>query len=410
MQFTVPIGELAAGEITATAAADKLDLSVRHIKRLKKIFRQKGKDGLIHGARGITGCRKTDKDMEDKIVSVIRTNYCDFGPTLAWEKLHEAHDISLSDETVRAIMTRNGLWTPKRRRRGEYFAWRERRAAYGELVQFDGSYHDWLEGRNPEIPEACLLAAIDDATGKIVLAVFGVNESVTAVFAFWREYAMANGLPKEIYLDKFSTYKINHKLAVDNIEAATQFKRAMDTLGTRLIFANTPQAKGRVERLFQTLQDRLIKEMRLEDIRSLEAANKFLKEKFIPQYNLRFAVTPRSPSNCHRALDISTALRLKSIFAKQYTRGINSDFTVRFHSGYFQLGEVQPITVFRTDKVTIEERIDDSIHIKCKGRYLNFHKLPRRPQRVKRPPLILTTHPSSRRPANDHPWRQRFLT
>jgi transposase len=405
LRLTV-IEELIEGRINGTTAANKLNLSVRQVKRLKAKFKEKGHDGLIHAGRGRTGVRKINISLENTIVKIIKEKYYDFGPTMAWEKLREVHRIALSNETIRSIMIRNSIWKGRKRKRGQYFSWRERRSSYGELQQFDGSYHNWFEGRNSLIPEACLLTSIDDATGKITQAIMGVNESVTAVFSFWMEYIKIHGIPTEIYLDKFSTYKINHPEAVDNAELMTQFKRAVKQLGINLIFANTPQAKGRVERLFKTLQDRLIKEMRLADINTIEEVNIFLKDKFIPWYNGRYAVIPKSETDCHRKLDISTALKLKSIFAKHYVRGINNDFTIQYKSKWYQLKEIQPTTVFKTDKVLIEEWLDNIIKIKYKGYYLNFFLLPEKPLKVKSSPIILTEHKSNWIPPKDHPWRQ----
>lgn len=405
LRLTV-IEELIEGKINGTTAANKLHLSVRHIKRLKKQCMEEGRDSLIHRARGRRGVRKTDTNMENKIVEIIRKKYHDFGPTLAWEKLQAVYNITLSDETIRNIMIRNNIWSPKKRRRSQYFTWRDRRSSYGELQQFDGSYHNWFEGRNPTLPEACLLASIDDATGKITEAVMGANESVKAVFSFWWEYINQNGIPAEIYLDKFSTYKINHPKATDNLELMTQFRRAMRQLGTHLIFANTPQAKGRVERLFETLQDRLVKEMRLANINTIEEANVFLTKTFVPWFNSRYAVIPKSREDSHRRLDISLGLKLKSIFAKHYIRGINNDFTIRYRSNYYQLKEIQPTTVFKTDKVLIEERLDSTIKIKYKNHYLNFFLLPDKPLRVTKSPVVLTEHKSNWIPPKDHPWRQ----
>lgn len=287
LRLTV-IEELTDGKINVPTAAMKLSLSVRQVKRLKKKFRQYGYDSLIHGLRGRIGFRKTNIKVENMIVQIIKEKYHDFGPLMAWEKLTAIHNIAIGRETVRQIMVRNGIWKSNKRKRGQYFSWRDRRAAYGELEQFDGSYHDWFEGRNPLLPETCLLAAIDDATGRLTKAVIGENESVTAVFAFWKEYVEEIGIPIELYVDKFSTYKINHPKATDNKEFMTQFKRAMRSLETNLIFANSPQGKGRVERLFGTLQDRLVKEMRLANINTIQAANVFLKETFIPWFNNRY--------------------------------------------------------------------------------------------------------------------------
>jgi len=376
------------------------------LKLKPKKFITYGHDFLIHGLRGKPGLRKTDVSVEDKVVSIIKEKYYDFGPTMAWEKLTELHGIALSDETVRAIMIRHSIWKSKKRKRSEYHAWRDRRSAYGELQQFDGSYHDWFEGRNPALPEACLLASIDDATGRLTKVIMGENESADAVFGFWRGYVEEVGIPVELYVDKFSTYKINHPAATDNQELMTQFKRAMRSLNAHLIFASSAEAKGRVERLFQTLQDRLVKEMRLAGINTIEAANVFLKETFIPWFNSRYAVIPKSNQDCHRKLDTLTAKKLDNIFSKHYVRGINNDFTVQFKNRFYQLEQIQPTTVFKTDKVLIEERLDDTIKIKYKDRYLNFFQLPERPKKIKLNPVILTTHKSNYIPPIDHPWRQ----
>lgn len=402
----IVIEELVEAKISSSTAASKLNLSVRHVKRLRKTFKAVGHDSLIHGLRGRIGLRKTDAQLENRIVQIIKERYYDFGPLLVWEKITAVHNITIGRETVRAIMIRNNIWNSKKRKRGEYFCWRDRREAYGELEQFDGSYHDWFEGRNPSLPETCLLAAVDDATGKITKAALGVNESVVAVFTFWKEYIKEKGIPKELYLDKFSTYKINHKKATDNEELMTQFKRAMKTLGTNLIPAHSPQAKGRIERLFGTLQDRLVKEMRLADINTIEEANIFLKRKFIPWFNNRYAVIPKSDQDCHRRLDMSTAHKLDSVFSRHYVRGINNDFTVYYKGKFYQLDEIQPTTVFKTDKVLIEERSDNTVRIKYKNCYLNFFLLPERPKKVRANPVVLTTHKSNYIPPKNHPWRQ----
>lgn len=407
LRLTV-IEELIDGKINGTTAAIKLNLSVRQVKRLKKRFKKQGVEALIHKARGRLGTRRTCVNLENKIVQIIKDKYYDFGPLMAWEKIKYVYQINIGRETIRQIMIRHNIWQSKKRKRGQYFCWRDRRSSYGELQQFDGSYHNWFEGRNPDIPETCLLASIDDATGKITQAVMGVNESVAVVFSFWMEYIKTHGIPSEIYLDKFSTYKINHKEAVDNKDLMTQFGRATKELGINLISANSPQAKGRVEKLFKTLQDRLVKEMRLAKINTIEEANIFLKETFVPWYNCRYAVIPKSNNNCHKIPDISTAQKLKSIFAKHYTRGINNDFTIQYKSKWYQLKEIQPTTIFKTEKVLIEERLDKTIKIKYKNHYLNYFELPDKPLKVKSRPVVLTEHKSNWIPPKDHPWRQSF--
>lgn len=402
------ISKLVNGEVDATEASKMVGLSVRQVKRLKATYLKNGKNGLIHQARGKPGTRRTDKAIEDKIIATIKRDYHDFGPLLANEKLQQNHGIHLDTETIRQMMIRAKIWTPKKRKRPEYHCWRERRAGYGQMQQFDGSYHDWFESRNSEIPEACLLLSMDDATGKITQAVFEDNEGVEAVFRFWKQYIEEHGIPCEIYMDKFSTYKINHVQAVDNFELMTQFQRATKELDIRLIHANSPQAKGRVERSFQTLQDRLVKELRLQNISTKEEANVFLKEVFIPYFNSTFSIRPRTQTDMHRPVEVIKP-KLEEIFSRQSGRSINTDFTIRFKNNWYQLKEIQPTTVFKADKVIMEERLDGTIHIKCNGHYLNAFVLPERPKKMKTNPLILTPHKSNWKPAPDHPWRTNIL-
>jgi hypothetical protein len=214
------------------------------------------------------------------------------------------------------------------------------------MEQFDGSYHHWFENRYcdelGDSIEVCLLASIDDATGRITRAQFTKNEGVVAVFEFWKEYILDIGKPLSIYLDKFSTYKINHKAAVDNYEFMTQFQRAMLDLGINLISAHSPEAKGRVERLFLTLQDRLVKEMRLANISTPEEGNRFLKEVFLPKFNSRFAVVPLREGDVHKKLSEIDIKNLNRIFSVQSTRRINNDFTIQFKNHWYQLTELQP--------------------------------------------------------------------
>jgi len=398
--------ELINGKINGTDAAKKMGVSVRQVKRLKLIYLQKGSEGLIHQSRGKLGSHRTPKNMKKQILRIIRREYIDFGPLLATEKLREIHGISLNPETIRQMMIKAGIWKAKPKRKVEYHCWRERKAGYGELQQFDGSYHDWFEGRNPNLPEACLLASIDDATGKITRAQFAHNEGVIAVFRFWREYIITHGIPISIYLDKFSTYKINHPQAVDNHELMTQFQRAAKELDIELISAHSPQAKGRIERLFKTLQDRLIKELRLQNISTIEEANTFLKSTFIPWFNKRFVVKPRSTVNMHRIVPENIRKELPGIFSQQFQRSINNDFTIRFKNNWYQLKEVQSTTVYKTDRVIMEERLDGAVYIKCKDEYLKAFVLPEQPKKIKTNPLLLTTHKLNWKPAKDHPWRQ----
>ena len=268
-------------EIKGIEAAEMLNLTARHIRRLKKNVAENGMQGLVHGGRGKPSKRKiADKEVE-KIKKLIHKHYHDFGPTFTTEKLEENHKIKRDPKTIRVIMIEEQLWKPKKKKKFEYRAWRQRRTAFGELEQYDGSYEYWFEDRGPK---CCLLAAIDDANGEITYAKFDQHEDVEPTFKFWEEYIEKNGKPHEIYVDKFSTYSMNHKVAKENMDTLTQFQRVMSELNVGVINAHSSQAKGRVERLFKTLQDRLIKELRLNNISTIKEANEFLEKVFIPKF------------------------------------------------------------------------------------------------------------------------------
>src|SRR3990167_5211580 len=251
------IGKALSRQITNGQASRMLGMSVRQIQRLKKDVREQGEKAVIHKLKGKTSNHHINQYIKKEVLMVVKEYYHDFKPGFATEKLTERHGARISDETMRLWMTEEGLWKPHKQKKITFRSWRPRKESFGELEQFDGSYHDWFEGRyqdgNGDPIETCLLAAIDDATGSITHALFTKNEGVAAVFQFWLSYIRRHGKPLAIYLDKFSTYKINHKTALDNKGLMTQFERATKDLGILLISAHSPQAKGRVERLFLTL-------------------------------------------------------------------------------------------------------------------------------------------------------------
>jgi len=397
------INNLIHGKINGTQAAKQLDLSIRQTKRLKARVSKEGIKGIIHKLRGTQGNNKLDEKIVEKAIVFIKEKYSDFGPTFAQEKLAEINKLKIGVSTVRKIMIDEKLFTPRHRKKNkEYREWRERKAAYGEMGQFDGSYHDWFEGR---APECCLLANIDDATGKVTLK-FDRNESIGCVFDFWKRYIEEKGKPIAIYLDKYSTYKINHPSATDNKQLMTQFQRAMDCLGINVINAHSPQAKGRVERLFETLQDRLVKELRLRNISTIKEANKFLKEEYENIFNSKFSVVPKSKANLHSELTKIEKRNIDSIFAVHSKRLVRNDFTIQFKNQWIQLNEIQPLTVYKKDKVTMEERLDGSLHLGLRGKYLDYEMLPQRPQKVKVLLPALTVSKSAWKPAENHPWRR----
>ena len=397
-------------QITNGEAAGKLRLSVRQLQRLKVGVQRYGVSAVVHKLKGGTGNHHIDEELKKKLIEEIKLKYLDFKPKFATEKLKEEYPVEVTSQTIRVWMTEEGIWKAHPQKKPEYHAWRERREYYGELEQFDGSYHHWFEGRlldelgNPK--EVCLLASVDDATGKITRAYFDFNEGVVPVFTFWKEYVEHLGKPTGIYLDKFSTYKINHKLAVDNSELMTQFQKAMKILDIEVISANSPQAKGRVERLFGTLQDRLVKELRLANISSITEGNRFLKEVFVPKFNNRFSVTPTREGNVHRALTKSEQSNLKSIFSIKSIRRVNFDYTIQFKNHFYQLEEIQPTTIRPKEQILVEEWLNGTIHFKFKGYDLKYFLLPEKPKKIFRQPAIITNHPLNWKPPPNHPWRQ----
>lgn len=376
-------------EINGTQAAQLLGLTTRQVRNLKRQVRRGGVRALIHRGRGRPSNHRLPDAERKEIVRLLHARYPDFGPTFAAEQLAERHGITHDPKTVRAIQVAEGLWTPRRgKARSEHRQWRQRKAALGELVQFDGSYHDWLEGRGG-LGETCLLAAIDDATGTVPQASLVPHEGVVPVFGFWRGYVERLGVPRAIYLDRFSTYQMPQAVARENPDLKTQFQRAMTELRCDVIFARSPQAKGRVERLFGTLQDRLVKELRLEGIATIAAANRFLADVFLPQFNARFAVAPASQANLHRPLTARERNSLDAIFARQETRVVRNDWTVAYGNRWYQLTRQQPVTVCRQDVVTVEERLDGTILFRLRGKYLNATVLPARPHKVSNLPWVL---------------------
>lgn len=405
------INNVLSQKITNGQAATMLGITSRQIQRIKKKVRGEGSVAVVHQLKGKQSNHHIDDAIKEKALEVIQEKYADFKPTFATEKLEENHDIIVSYQTTRRWMTKEGLWKPRRQKKPAYRSWRPRKEYYGELQQFDGSYHMWFENRFIDADgssiEVCLLASIDDAAGKITKAVFAKNEGVHAVFAFWKEYCEGLGKPISIYLDKFSTYKINHKAAVDNNELITQFERAMRTLSVELITAHSPEAKGRVERLFQTLQDRLVKEMRLGGITTPEEGNRFLENVFLPKFNNKFSVIPAKEGDIHRVLLKEEKEQIQHIFSIRETRRVNLDFTIQFKNNWYQLTEIQPTTVRPFQVVFMETWLDHTIHIILKDHELTYLLLPEKPkkQRIKQP-IILTTHTLNYKPPPGHPWRQ----
>jgi len=392
-------------ELNGSEAAEMLGLTVRHVRRLKRKVDKNGIKGLIHGNRGKPSNRRMPDNEKSKIADLIREHYSDFGPLLATEKLAERHKINRDKSTVRSIMIKEGIWTPKAKKKETHREWRQRKACKGEMIQYDGSYDHWFEDRGGEV---CLLASIDDADSN-VRARFDEHEGVEPTFNFWRGYIEHYGKPNSIYVDKFSTYSMNHKLAKENPDTLTQFERAMKELNIGIIHAHSPQAKGRVEKLFKTLQDRLTKELRLNGISTIKEANEFLEKVFLPKFNAKFMVEPRSKANLHKKLNEQEKNKLDPIFSRQYRRVVGNDFTVSHKKNCYQLEKIQPTTIYKQDIVIVEEQIGQAIRFRLRGKYLNYKLLPEKPKKInssKNNLQWVIPRSTAHIPPANHPWRQ----
>jgi hypothetical protein len=300
----------------------------------------------------------------------VKREYRDFGPTLAHEKLLENHGISFSVETLRQEMIKEGVWKTKQKKKGNIYLLRERRAEEGELVQIDGSPHNWFEQRAPECD---LLVYIDDATGKLLWLKFVKSESTESYFKATKEYLEIHGRPLSFYTDKHSVFRVNttkvDSASIQDSNGETQFGRAMRELDIELIFANTPQAKGRVERVNQTLQNRLVKEMRLLGIDSMEKGNKYLP-KFVEKFNRKFGVVARDNKNAHRP--ILKEQNLEEILCLKQTRVISKRLTIQYKNKEYKVNlEPGYEYTMRRAKVVVIEKMDGEVRIEYRGKKLN---------------------------------------
>lgn len=388
--------------LTQKEAARLLGLSVRQIKRLWQAYRQAGARGLVSGRRGKASNNRLDAGVVQQALDLIKEKYRDFGPTLVHEKLTEVHHIRFSRESVRRIMIEAGIWKPKRAKQPSVHQMRERRACLGELVQIDGSDHAWFEDRGPK---CTLLVYIDDATGQLMELWFVPNETFFAYGEATRHYLERYGKPLAFYSDRHGIFRVNQARPLGLSSGLTQFGRAMHDLDIQLICANSPQAKGRIERANKTLQDRLVKELRLHGISDIETANAFLPE-FREDYNRRFAVMPRSNHNAHRTL--LKADHLDLILSHQETRTLSKNLTVQFKHIVYQIQSKRPGYALRKAKVTVCEKAQGEVTILYNNKplsYTVFHKSPRQADVVDSKSLdrhIKT--PTS--PAANHPWRR----
>ena len=399
---------LSRKQMSQQEAGKLLDLSTRQIKRLLKAYREKGAAGLVSKQRGRKSNNRLAEDVKKRTLNLLRTKYKGFGPTLAHEKLVEKEKLKLSDESVRKLMIEEGIWKAHKAKKMAVHQLRERRACFGELVQIDGSPHDWFEGR----AEPCvLLVFIDDATGKLGQLRFVESESFFSYCQAAEGYFRRWGKPMAFYSDKNSIFRVNVP-SISAGEALTQFGRAMQELDIEILCANTPQAKGRVERIIQTLQDRLPKEMRLCSISSMAEGNVYLPE-FMQELNQRFAVDPRSSVNAHRPLTAKDDLA--RILTWQETRTLSKNLTLQFQKTVYQIQTPRPSYALRNAQVTVCVNDQEEITILYHGKALLhsiYKQQAKQAEVVSAKQLDLALQPKRLppKPAPDHPWRRGFAT
>jgi nicotinamide riboside kinase len=390
------IQEAISKHITQKTAADVLALSQRQIRRLTKRVRLEGDRGIVHRARGRPSNHKIPERLKIKVIHLYKKKYPDFGPTLAVEKLSELDKIKLSKETLRGWLIREGLWIRQRKAR-PHRHWRPRSECLGQMVQLDGSHHDWLEARGPKLVFMCY---IDDATNNVFARFYDYEGTFPAMDSFKR-YIKHYGIPQAIYVDKHTTYKSTKKQTLEeqleNKQAVSQFERALDELGVRVIHANSPQAKGRVERVLRTFQDRLIKEMRLKDIKTKDQANEFLKG-YLPAYNRRFSLIPQNKTNLHQP--IPKGIDLDKIFSIRTKVTLRNDLTIRYNRKLYQI--INMPKGARTKVVFVEERLNGKMYVCYNGFNLSYKPIDIKPLKPKEPPKPRKIY----RPPLEHPWKK----
>ncbi|WP_425613684.1 ISNCY family transposase [Anatilimnocola sp. NA78] len=389
-------------QLTLVQAGELLAVSYRQAKRLWARYQREGDAGLVHGLRGGASNHQSDADWRARVLARYGERYGDYGPTLAAECL-ATEGLLVGVETLRRWLLAAGLWSRQRRSK-VHRRRRARREQFGELVQMDGSHHDWFEGRRAW---AVLMVMIDDATSR-VSARFYEEETLAAAFEMVQRYAQERGLPRALYVDRASIYRSDREPTaaeiIAEIEPQTQFGRAMQSLDVRLILANSPQAKGRVERVNRTLQDRLVKALRQRGISEFESANKFLEAEFLLPFNTRFAVAPTKPADLHRA--VPQELDLCRVLAVHEERVVQNDWTIRWQNSFLQLDRksgLQP-----QDRLTVCEQLDGHVRLFADDRELLWSPVRSEASRPRKPVAARTGPTGSsqgQKPAANHPWR-----
>jgi len=393
------------GKLKLVDAAQLLGIGYRQAKRVWKRYQAEGVMGLKHRAAGRSSNRAKDEKFRRRVLGLVRAKYSGgigerFGPTLAAEHLASEDGIAILGETLRQWMLEEGLWS-RERRRGRYRKRRERKGHFGELVQLDGSFHNWFEERGPR---GCLMNLVDDATG-ITLCRLGEQETTWAAAHVLRSWIERYGIPHALYTD----WKAVYVRAASEAEKAagkvplSQFGRMCAKLGIRIIAASSPQAKGRVERNHGTHQDRLIKKLRRKNIGSYAAANEFLEQSYLPEHNRRYHRNPASPEDYHRPRP--SVRRLEEVFCLEQERVLSQDWVVRYDNRLFQIQRHSRFHAPAEAKVTVQEWEDGRLELRYRGQKIAWQEIAAMPRRPEPPPKTVT---AIYRPPATHPWRKDY--
>ena len=358
------IQKILGKEINQQEAAEILRISDRQVRRVVKRVREEGEKGITHRLRGQEGNRRIDQKIRNQVIGIYRKVYNGFGPRLASEKLLEREKVRINEETLRLWLIEEGLWKKRRGQKEKRRNWRERKDHFGAMIQMDGSHHDWLEGRGPKV---VLMGYIDDATGR-VYGKFYDYEGTRPAMDSLKGYVKKYGLPRSIYLDKHSTYRINKRQRYKewpfrDEEELTQFARGCQQLGIELIYANSPQAKGRIERLFETFQDRLVKELRLERAKTLKEAN-YVLMRYLPKFNKRFSVSAKQSGNLHRSV---FGIDLDEILSVHREHVLRNDRTFVHEKQWYQV-----LNRTRANKVIVHEYMNGQMAVKVGKNRLSY--------------------------------------
>jgi transposase len=402
------LNEVNLKQISIGQAAVLMGVSSRHAKRLLAGYRREGASALAHGNRGRLPCNAIEGVIRQQVVDLARTRYRGFNQQHFSEKLEEKEGIPLSRSTVRRILLKEGIASPRKRKAPKHRSRRERYAKAGMLLQTDGSPHDWLEGRGPKL---CMIGAIDDATSEVVYAHFQMTETTAGYIRMLRAIACSHGIPLALYHDRHSIFKVkDHQMTLDEQLAGkspqTQLGRILNELGINSISANSPQAKGRVERLWGTFQDRLVSELRLAGVCDADHANQLL-EIFLPDYNRRFAVQAKESGSAYR--QPKPDFKPDQVFCYKYSRVVGIDNVVQFGQERIQILPSAHRQSYARCRVEIQKGLDDSLAIYYEGQRLKIQPAPLeasvlRKQRPVLLPVVKTDKPIT--VPTVHPWRQ----